>query len=212
VADRLASLYGRVFAAGYDFFFQRSERAGLGEQRRRLVSRASGRVLEIGAGTGLNLEHYTDAAGEIVLTEPAEPMARKLEDKLERLGRSGKVVRAAAEELPFEDSSFDTAVATFVLCTVSDPERTLAELERVLRPGGSFLFLEHVRADDPGLARWQDRLHKPWLLFGNGCNCNRPTQATLRRSPLEVEELEEGRLPKMPPLVQPYASGRAVAR
>jgi hypothetical protein len=81
----------------------------------------------------------------------------------------------------------------------------------VLKPGGRFLFLEHVRSDDPRLAGWQDRLHGAWLVFGNGCHCNRPTHETLERSPLEVERLERGSVPKMPPLVKPYASGRAVA-
>jgi len=205
------SLHSRVFAALYDPFFQRAERAGLSERRGALLAEARGRVLEIGAGTGLNLHHYPDAVDELVLAEPEDAMARRLEGKLRDLSRRGKVVRAPAESLPFDDDSFDTAVATFVLCTVDDPERALAEIQRVLRPGGHFLFLEHVRADSPKLARWQDRLHGPWLVFGNGCHCNRPTPATLESSPLELERMDRDRLEKMPPLVQPIVTGSAVA-
>jgi len=205
------SLHSRLFAALYDPFFQRAERAGLSDRRRALVAEARGRVLEIGAGTGLNLRHYPETVEELVLTEPEDAMARKLEGKLRDLSRRGRVVRASAERLPFDDDSFDTAVATFVLCTVDHPEQVLNELQRVLRPGGRFLFLEHVRADSPGLARWQDRLHGPWLLFGNGCHCNRPTPATFEASGLAVERMDRDHLDGMPPLVQPIITGSAAA-
>ena len=98
------------------------------------------------------------------------------------------MVEAPAERLPFEDASFDTAVATLVLCTVPDPAAALAEAARVLKPGGRLLFIEHVRAEDPGLARWQDRLEKPWRFLGDGCHCNRDTVATIEASPLAVEQ------------------------
>src|SRR5690348_14006223 len=136
------SLYGRFFAATYDRLMAGTEKAGLRERRHDLLASASGRVLEIGAGTGANLDHYPDAVTELVLTEPEEPMARRLEAKAAESGRVVTVVRAPAESLPFPDDSFDTAVCTLVLCTVRDPERTLAELERVLKPGGTLLFLE----------------------------------------------------------------------
>jgi ubiquinone/menaquinone biosynthesis C-methylase UbiE len=205
------SLYGRIFAALYDRMLAGAERAGLSERRSELLSQARGRVLEIGAGTGLNLRHYPAAVEEIVLTEPEEPMFRRLEARLASAGRAGEVVRAPAEELPFADDSFDTAVCTLVLCTVRDPERALAEIDRVLRPGGKLLFLEHVRSEDPRVARWQDRLHGIWLRCGHGCNCNRPTPALIERSPLEVEAIEHGEMPKAPPIVRPLATGRAVA-
>jgi ubiquinone/menaquinone biosynthesis C-methylase UbiE len=205
------SLYGRIFAALYDRMLAGTERAGLSARRGELLSHARGRVLEIGAGTGLNLAHYPESVEELVLTEPEEPMARRLDARLASLGRGGEVVRAPAEELPFADDSFDTAVCTLVLCTVSDPERALAEIERVLRPGGRLLFLEHVRSEDPGTARWQDRLHGVWVRCGHGCNCNRPTPALIERSPLEIEAIEHGEMPKSPPIVRPLVSGRAVA-
>jgi ubiquinone/menaquinone biosynthesis C-methylase UbiE len=206
------SLYGRIFAALYDRITAASEEAGLADRRRDLLASAEGRVIEIGAGTGVNLAHYPDAVTELVLTEPEEPMAMRLERKLAAADRSGIVVRAPAEDLPFPDDSFDTAVATLVLCTVRDPARTLDELDRVLKPGGQFLFLEHVRSPDPGLAKWQDRIAPLWRRLGHGCNCNRPTPDLIRSSRFENVEIDEDRLPKAPPIVRPLRVGRAVAR
>ena len=206
------SLWGRIFAAGYDTFQSRMEREFFGDIRRDMLAGATGRVIEIGSGTGANLEHYPDTIDELVCTEPEEPMARRLREKAARSGLPVRVVEAPAEELPFDDDSFDTAVAALVLCTVTDPEATLAELARVLRPGGRFVFMEHVRADDPGLAKWQDRLHPLWVRFGHGCNCNRPTLATIEASPLVVESHRRGRIPKAPPIVRPLVTGVAKAR
>ncbi len=205
------SLYGRVVAAAYDRSLAGSERAGLRERRRRLLADAAGRVLEIGAGTGLNLDLYPTTLDELTLTEPDESMARRLERRLRADGRHLRVIRAPAERLPFDDASFDTVVSTLVLCTVSDPRAVLCELARVLAPGGRLLFLEHVRAQDPALARWQDRLHGPWLLLARGCHCNRPTADLLRASGLEVTQLEHSRMPKAPPIVRPLITGHAVA-
>jgi ubiquinone/menaquinone biosynthesis C-methylase UbiE len=205
------SLWGRVFATFYDRALAGSERAGLAERRHDLLSKASGRVLEIGAGTGLNLRHYPDSVDEIVFTEPEEPMARRLERKLAESGHAGQVARAPAETLPFEDNRFDTVVCTLVLCTVEDPVHALTEVARVLRPGGQLLFLEHVRADDAKLARWQDRLSGVWRRVGHGCNCNRETSTLIDQSPLTLTELERGELPKAAPIVRPLVIGRALA-
>jgi len=201
--------WGRAFALGYDFFFDRAERGGLRELRRRALAEATGRTLEIGAGTGLNHDLYPAAVSELTLTEPFEPMARQLRDKAAGLTLPATVVEAPAEELPFADASFDTVALTLVLCTVPEQDRALAEIARVLKPGGRFLFLEHVRAEDAGLARWQDRLNPPWRAFGHGCNCNRDTLAAIERSPLTVERAERGRIPKMPAIVKPMLIGRA---
>ncbi len=204
-------LYGRIFAAFYDRMMAGTEKAGLGERRHDLLAAATGRVLEIGAGTGANLSHYPDGVTELVLTEPEEPMAKRLEAKASAAGLPATVVRAPAESLPFPDDSFDTAVCTLVLCTVRDPERALAEIGRVLKPGGRLLFLEHVRSDDPAVARWQNRLAPIWLRFGHGCNCNRPTPDLIRGSRFEAIEITEDELPKAPPIVRPLRIGRAVA-
>lgn len=195
--------YGRLFAAIYDRMLAGAEEAELGEQRGRVVSRAKGRTLEIGAGTGLNLPRYGEGVSELVLTEPFEPMARRLRERQAELGRAAEVVETPAEKLPFEDASFDTVIATLVLCTVDDQARTLAEIGRVLRPGGALHLLEHVRAETPGMARAQDILHWPWFAFGHGCHCNRDTAAALEASPLRIEQLERRKVPGLAPIVAP---------
>lgn len=201
--------WGRLFAAVYDRGLKGTEDAGLREMRRETLAAAHGRTIDLGAGTGANLALYPDAVTELVLAEPDPHMVKQLRRKLAQSGRAVELVEAPAERLPFEDSSFDTAVFTLVLCTVPNPEAALAETARVLKPGGRLLFVEHVRADDAGLARWQDRLEKPWRLLGDGCHCNRDTVATIEASPLSVEKVERGTLPKAPPLVRPLVRGSA---
>jgi len=171
---------------------------------------ASGRTLDIGSGTGANLGLYPAAVTDLVLAEPDPHMLRKLRAKVDDAGVEAQIVQAGAEHVPFEDSSFDTVAFTLVLCTVPDPVAALEEAARILRPGGRLLFLEHVRSDEPGLARWQDRLVRPWRFLADGCHCNRDTAATIEASPLTVERLEHGELPKSPPLVKPLVHGGAV--
>lgn len=204
------SLSGRLFAAGYDRFMEASEKAGLRDLRAALLARAQGRVLEIGGGTGANLGFYTRGLDEIVITEPEEPMARRLERKLDGNPLRARVVRAPAEELPFNDDSFDSVVSTLVLCTVDDPSRALAEVRRVLKRDGRLLFIEHVRADDSRLAKWQDRFERPWSWFGHGCHCNRRTLENLQAAGFSVTELKRDKLPKAPPIVRPLITGVAV--
>jgi ubiquinone/menaquinone biosynthesis C-methylase UbiE len=200
---------GRVFAAMYDRGLKATEEAGLGRMRRELLAEAGGRVMELGAGTGVNLDLYPAAVEDLTLVEPDRHMARRLRAKLAVSARTASVVSAPGEALPFEDASFDTVVATLVLCTVPDPTATLAEAARVLKPGGRLLFIEHVRAEDPGLAHWQDRLERPWRFLGDGCHCNRDTVARIEASPLRLEQVERGRMPKAPPIVRPLARGSA---
>jgi ubiquinone/menaquinone biosynthesis C-methylase UbiE len=201
--------WGRAFSAVYDRAFEATEEAGLRQMRRELLAEARGRVLELGAGTGANLEHYPDSADQLVLAEPDPHMTKRLRAKLADSGRSAEVVEAPAERLPFEDSSFDTAVVTLVLCTVPDPQAALREVSRVLKPGGKLLFLEHVRSEKPSLARWQDRLERPWRFLGDGCHCNRDTVATIAASPLTLGKVEHDKLPKAVPIVEPLVSGSA---
>jgi SAM-dependent methyltransferase len=206
LSDRL---WGPLFARGYDRFTKTTEEAGLRERRETLLARAEGRTLELGAGTGLNLELYPDAVTELVLTEPDEHMRRQLERKLAPAGRRGEAVDADAERLPFEDASFNTVVATLVLCTIPHPHAALAEVARVLRPGGRLLFIEHVRAEDQRVARWQDRLERPWGWFVRGCHPNRDTVAMIEAGPLELGEVERDQMPKAPPIVRPMVVGEA---
>jgi len=200
--------WGRGFAALYDRAFAASEEAGLREMRRQAAADAQGRTIDIGAGTGANLGLFPTEVTELVLAEPDPHMAKRLRAKAAR--EDATVIEAPAERLPFEDASFDTAAFTLVLCTVPNPTAALAEASRILKPGGKLLFLEHVRAEDAGLARWQDRLEKPWRFLADGCHCNRDTVATIEASPLSVEHVEQGELPKAPPLVRPLVRGSAV--
>lgn len=203
--------WGRGFAKIYDSFIAGSEEAGLRGHRQALLAGASGDVVEIGSGTGVNIELYPETVGSLTFTEPFGPMASQLREKLAASGRDATVLEAPAEQLPLPDDSADTAVATLVLCTVEDQASTLAELRRVLRPGGRLLFLEHVRSDSEKSARWQDRLHGPWKFFGHGCNCNLDTLAAIRAAGFEVERVEQGEFPKAPPVVRPLIVGSAVA-
>ena len=202
--------WGRLFAAAYDRGFKRTEEAGLRRMRSELLAGARGRVIEIGAGTGLNLELFPDSARDLTLVEPDPHMAKQLRAKAADSARAAAIVEAPAERLPFDDDSFETAVSTLVLCTVPQPSAALAELARVLKPGGRLLFVEHVRSRDPGLAGWQDRLEKPWRFLGDGCHCNRDTLATIAASSFDLGDVEHDRLPKAPPIVRPLVRGTAV--
>ena len=203
------SLWGRIFAAGYDKFMAGTEKAGLRDHRKKLLAPVRGRVLEIGGGTGANLPFYGPAVDELVIAEPEEPMARRLERKLADYSLPVRVVHAPAEDLPVEDASFDFVVSTLVLCTVEDPNRALREARRVLKPGGRLLFVEHVRSDNPKLARWQDRLNGLQNRIGHGCNCNRPTLELIKNQGFTITQLEHDRLPKAPPIVRPLVVGAA---
>jgi SAM-dependent methyltransferase len=186
-----------------------TEEAGLRERRARLLASARGRVLELGAGTGLNLDHYPAEVTGLVLTEPSPHMAKLLRRRAPGSSRPTEVIEAPAERLPLDDDSVDTVVATLVLCTVDDVAATLREVARVLRPGGELLFIEHVRSRHPRLSRWQDRLEGPWGYAAAGCHPNRDTLAALASSPLEVDDCEHGRMHKAPPIARPLVQGSA---
>jgi ubiquinone/menaquinone biosynthesis C-methylase UbiE len=198
----------RLFALTYDRLMASTERAGLADIRAQLLADASGHVLEVGAGTGHNLPHYGSAVRTLTLTEPDPSMLHRLQRTADSAGRSSTVLRAPAEDLPFDDASFDTVVSTLVLCGVEDQPRAAREIRRVLRPGGRLLLVEHVRSDDEALARRQDRMNWFCRLFA-GCDCNRPTQQTLQRSGFAIDEVAVGQLPKSPSFVRPMIVGTA---
>ncbi len=204
-----SGVWSRTFAALYDPFLWAGERAGLRSVRQDLLGQASGRTVEIGSGSGLNLRHFPADLEELILTEPAAPMRARLVRRLGRSERLAQVLAASAERLPFSDGTVDTIVSTFVLCTVEAPDLALEEIRRVLRPGGRLLFLEHVRAESPRLAWWQDRLHNSWRRFAEGCHCNRATVELIRESGLDVGDVREARWRAMPPIVKPLVAGVA---
>jgi len=201
-----------IFARLYDALSAGEERAGLAEERRRLLAQASGRTLEIGAGTGRNLAHYTDAVSELVLAEPEPNMASRLRAKLAaappRVG-SVEVVAASAEQLPFEDGEFDTVVTTLVLCSVEDPAAAVNEAKRVLAEGGALLFIEHVRAEEPRAARVQDLVERPWGRLFGGCHPNRASGDQIIAAGFWIERLERRPLPGAPKRLAPMISGVA---
>ena len=203
-------LRSRFFAFTYDRFSKGSERAGLAEMRRNLIAGASGDVLEIGGGTGANLGYYGAGVESVTITEPEPPMLKRLQRKAREQNSHATVLRAPAEDLPFEDASFDTVVSTLVLCGVDDQPRVVRELRRVLRPGGRLIFMEHVRSDEPRVAKMQDRMN-PLNRFMVCCDCNRPTLETIRSAGFDVTALEETELPKAPPFVRPLIIGTATA-
>ncbi len=204
----------RFFAWYYPKVVGRAEAAGQAETRRELLAEARGRTLEIGAGSGFNLPHYTDAVTELVLSEPSPHMREHLRERLETdpppVG-SWELADADAENLSFEDQSFDTVTGGFIMCSIPDPEVALAEIARVLKPGGRYIFLEHVHAGEGTmLGRFQDLIEVPHRYIAAGCHPNRRTWELIENSPLDVERLERGEQPKAPPSVKPTILGSAV--
>jgi ubiquinone/menaquinone biosynthesis C-methylase UbiE len=205
------SIGSRFFALMYDRMSDKVEKAGLGTLREQLLSTASGRVLEIGGGTGANLRYYGASVESLTVTEPEPAMLKRLQRRAQAEGSRATILRAPAEDIPFGDDSFDTAVSTLVLCGVDDQQRALREIRRVLRPGGRFLFIEHVRSDDDDLAKLQDRMNGINRIVAR-CECNRATLRSIEAEGFEVTQLEQTMLPKAPKFVRPLIVGVAVPR
>jgi ubiquinone/menaquinone biosynthesis C-methylase UbiE len=200
----LDRLHERVFVAGYTRIQERSEAAGMRGIRRDLVAGARGRVLEIGAGTGLNLDHYGPAVDDLCLVEPAPAMREALESAVRAAGsRTTRVADGTGEELPADDGSVDVVVGTFVLCSVTDPAAVLREVARVLRPGGRYLGLEHVRAPSAGTARAQRLIAPAWRFAVRGCRCDQDAEALVAGSPLALDSAVPFRGPGQPWPVRP---------
>jgi len=202
-------MFGPLWPAIYDFITRTCDRGGFGTMRHELVRDALGATIEIGAGTGGNLAHYPPDLERLVLVEPDRRMLRRLRARAGAMRPDADVVEASADRLPFPDESFDTAVVTFVLCTVPDPATALAEIRRVLRPGGRLLLAEHVRSDDPKLARRQDRQRRFYNLVVAGCNPNRDTLTTVQAAGFTVDEIRSGEIPKAPAVERPLIIGAA---
>ncbi|MDO8477742.1 MAG: class I SAM-dependent methyltransferase [Candidatus Rokubacteria bacterium] len=178
-----------VFAAVYDRLTRSAERKFLGAHRAWLCARATGRVLDLGAGTGANFP-YLDADAQVLAAEPDPYMLARARRRARALGLSVTFLPDAAESLPLEAASVDAVLATLVLCTVEDPARALHEIRRILRPGGRLLFLEHVRLEHPVWGRVQDVVAPAWKALFAGCHPNRDTVTAVRRAGFTIEELE----------------------
>lgn len=200
----------RFFARWYPDFMEQVEKAGQAGIRARHLARATGRTLDLGTGNGLSVPHYPPAVTELVMVEPNPALREQLHRRTADIrARAWRIADGDAYDLPFEDASFDTVSASLVFCSLDRPEDALAELARVLRPGGSFLFHEHVRGT--GVLRVLHEVITPLQArIADGCHPNRDFLAILGRSPFEVAEVEHLRMPGRPSRVTPMVVGRAV--
>lgn len=190
----------RAFAAVYDPVLANAERAGLGAKRRELLSPLRGHVVEIGAGTGANLPHLGAGLERLTLLEPTPEMAARLRARAAMVGPAAangtrvEVLEAPAEALPVGDGEADAVISTLVLCSVDDLDRSLAEIRRVLRPGGRLVLLEHVAAN--GRAHRVQRLLEPaWRVAARGCHLTRDTGAALAGAGFDTSDIKPWRLP-----------------
>jgi SAM-dependent methyltransferase len=197
-----------VFAWVYARVAPRQDARGTAEHRRRLLAAATGRVVEPGAGTGLNLPHYPSAVTSVLALEPDPHMFRRLVGAMPNASVPVAVRRMPAAPLELSDGSADTVVCSLVLCSVPDQAAALAEARRVLAPGGRLLFFEHVRAADPRLARWQDRLERPWGWGAGGCHPNRDTVGAIEDAGFTIEALDRWD-ERGGGLAKPHVLGRA---
>ncbi len=202
----------RFMAAVYDRFMLAAERACFSRWRDELLAPLTGRVLEVGAGTGANLAHYPSTIESVTLCEPDAHMRQKLASHArDPRAFTVTVSTAAAERLPFEDRSFDAVVCTLVLCSVADPRAALAEMRRVLVDGGRLVFIEHVAAhDNPSRLRWQRRIEPAWKHVAGNCHLTRETEAAIRASGFDLESVTRESARKALPWVRPTIRGVAV--
>ena len=193
-----------IFARLYALLAGQAEKQGAADHRRELLAGLSGRVVEVGAGNGLNFEHYPPEVTEVLAVEPEAYLRGKAEEAAGGASVPVRVVDGLADDIPAEDASFDAGVASLVLCSVPDQANALAELRRVIKPGGELRFYEHVLANDPKLARLQQRIAPVWRALGGGCNVNRDTGSAIERAGFEMERCR--RFPFKPgPICAPVA-------
>ncbi len=176
-----------IFARWFSMLAPKLDEKGAAEHRAELLDGVSGRVIEVGAGTGSNFRHYPDGVSAVVAVEPEPYLRAKADEAASGTTVAIDVVDGVADRLPAEDASFDVAVASLVLCSVSDQAAALAEIRRVLRSGGELRFYEHVAADERGLARLQNSVSWFWPWLGGGCRPNRDTVAAIEAAGFAVE-------------------------
>jgi len=200
-------------ASIYDWFMRDLEEACGRAWRAELLSSLSGDTLEIGAGTGRNLEHYPrSGSGRLVLAEPDRHMQKKLEGRVAEVGgeRKIEIVPWEAEHLDAPDATFDAVVSTLVLCSVGDVAKSLSEVRRVLRPEGKLLFFEHVAADDPARLAWQRRLQPLWRPIAGNCHLCRDTAHAIEDAGFRIEHIVRESARKALPIVRPTIRGYAL--
>jgi len=200
-----------LMAAVYDRFMRRSEEACLAQWRAELLRDLSGAVLEVGAGTGVTLPHYPKPVARLVLCEPDAHMRRKLKRKGDESAlRNIEISDASLDSLPFKAGEFDAVVCSLVLCSVPDQRAALAEIARVLKPGGRLVFLEHVAADArPERLKWQRRIEPVWKHLMGNCHLTRRTEAAIVAAGFKFERIQRESIRKALPIVRPSIRGLA---
>lgn len=200
-----------VFARVYQRVSASAERAGAAEHRDRLLADLTGRVVEIGAGNGLNFSHYPGTVTEVVAIEPEPYLRARAVEAAARTARTVTVVDGTATAIPLPDGSVDAGVASLVLCSVAEPAAALAELHRVIRPGGELRFYEHVAAGSPRGARAQRRADRVWSWFAGGCHLTRDTEAAIGAAGFHIETCDRFRFDPCitARLAAPHILGRA---
>lgn len=198
----------------YDSTCIPSEKAGLTEWRAEILSSLNGNVLEVGAGTGFNLPHYTQKVSRLVLSDPDKHMIRRLKKKRsQQIDERMEIMTASLNnKLPMDDNTFDSVVSTLVLCSVKDVKFALSEIKRVLRPGGRFAFLEHIAADkkfNRKLHKLQGRVEPLWKLVMDNCHLRRETDNFITQAGFNIEWIKRDFIPKAPPWVTPSIRGIA---
>jgi ubiquinone/menaquinone biosynthesis C-methylase UbiE len=202
---------GRLIAAIYDRLTEASEKACLQQWRAELLRDLTGHVLEVGAGTGRNIPFYPAGLARLVLTEPDQYMRRKLSQKVRtQAPHRADLLDASLDALPFPAEAFDAVVGTLVLCSVPHPDKALGEIHRVLKPGGQYVFLEHVAAEDrPRRLRWQRRVEPFWKRISGGCHLTRRTADAIVAAGFTVADIRRESMRKAWPLVRPTIRGVA---
>jgi ubiquinone/menaquinone biosynthesis C-methylase UbiE len=198
-----------LVATIYDRFMRASEEACLAAWRRELLGDLAGRILEVGAGTGVNLAHY-GADARLVLAEPDAHMRSRLAARVAATGRAAEIVDASVEALPWADQTFDAVVSTLVLCSVPDPAAALSEIHRVLRPGGALVFVEHVAAEEnPARLRWQRWVEPLWRRVAGNCHLTRRTADLIVDAGFALEGMRRESIRKAMPITRPSVRGLA---
>lgn len=191
---------------------KKTEAACLQSWRKELLNQVHGKVLEVGAGTGVNLGFYNDNVNELIISEPDKHMQNRLRDKLSNLSiKKYSIEDFGMEDIELEDDSLDCVVSTLVCCSVTNPEKSLQQVYRVLKPGGKFLFLEHVAAhDNPNRLKWQNRINPIWKRLAGNCHTNRDTEKYMVQAGFTIESITKASMRKAPAFVRPTIRGIAI--